>query len=240
MWWTWYYEQTEKIRRDEESANTNKQIEVNIANAVETLATDNEFIAYLSSKIKRKEEIKKASWEDDWSNDWAEWKRLWIFILNIQLLPKDLVQIVRSNNIDIYWDEVWELHIPFQDISISEVSESMKRLKEYLRSNKDKVKLPKYLYWITYLSDISNRYWFNVIDLPNSIRSRSWAARLLETYKNDPRNPKRQKIARRFKVEDIKLCYISVERLLRLESEISTKWFENRIKDLLRLWWWNS
>lgn len=237
MWWPWSYEQNNLAQNEIEAADPTKETSNNISNMAEELANSNEFVTYLNNKIKRKEEIKKAFWDDDWTNDWSDWKRLWIFILNVQPLPEELVQTIRRNNIDIYWDEVWELHIPFQDLSIWEISESMKRLRNYLRANRDKVKLPKYLYWITYLADISSRYWFTVIALPNSIKSKSWASRLLETYKKDSSNPKRQKIARRFQQEDIKLCYISVDNLLMSENEITIRWFEKQIKNILGIAW---
>ena len=175
---------------------------------------DRELIQYLKEKIKQKIDFKQAVSDDDGTNDFAEWKRLGMFIVNWKRLPDNLVSILKNNNVDILADEVLELHIPPQVASFDEIQHSLSRLKEYLNANRSNKNLPRYIVGISYLAKYSRRWGFSVIDLPDFIQGESGAAGILSQYAESVEDPKKQRLAKKFDVNDIQLCYISVDDFL--------------------------
>ena len=175
---------------------------------------DRELIQYLKEKIKQKIDFKQAVSDDDGTNDFAEWKRLGMFIVNWKRLPDNLVSILKNNNVDILADEVLELHIPPQVASFDEIQHSLSRLKEYLNANRSNKNLPRYIVGISYLAKYSRRWGFSVIDLPDFIQGESGAAGILRQYAESVEDPKKQRLAKKFDVNDIQLCYISVDDFL--------------------------
>lgn len=175
---------------------------------------DRELVEYLVTKIQQKIRFKQAVSHDDGTNDFAEWKRLGMFIVNWKKIPDALVSILQRNGIDILADEILELHIPPHNATFSDIKESMTRLKEYLNANKSNKKLPKYIVGISYLAAYATRWGFSVIDLPDQIKGESGAAEILKKYAESIEDPKKNRLAEKFKVRDIQLCYISVENFL--------------------------
>ncbi|MBU0974579.1 hypothetical protein KKD03_02670 [Patescibacteria group bacterium] len=176
---------------------------------------DEELIQYLKEKIAQKINFKQAVTNDDGTNDFSEWKRLGMFIVNWKRLPDSLVSILQSNGVDIMADEVLELHIPPQSASFEEFQQSLNRLKEYLNSNRSNKNLPRYVYGVSYLAKYAGRWGFTIIDLPDFIQGESGAAGILRDYAESVEDPKKQRLAHKFKIDDIKLCYISVDDLLK-------------------------
>lgn len=168
---------------------------------------------YLEQKINDKINFKARVTHDDGTNDFSEWKRLGMFIVHEQRLPDELVSILKEHDIDVYGDEVMELHIPPQDSSPEEVRKSFDRLREYLTINKHDRRLPRYIYGVSYLAKYARRWGFTVVDLPESIRENSGAARVLESYATAD-DPKNKKLFERFKNDDIKMCYMSIDEFL--------------------------
>lgn len=169
---------------------------------------------YIRAKIEEKLRFKDAVSHDDGTNDFAEWKRLGIFIVHWRRLPDPLVRVLRQNRIDVYAGEVLELHIPpANDVSFEDLRQSRDRLKEYLYANSRDKRLPRYIYGVSYLAKISLRWGFQVIDLPDVIKQESGSARLLQDYKHS-RNPARQKLAEKFNIADIQLCFTTVDEFL--------------------------
>jgi len=173
-----------------------------------------ELMDYLGAKIQQKLDFKDRVSHDDGSNDFYPWKRLGMFIVHEQRLPDKLVSILQRNGVDIYGDEVLELHIPPQDADLEEVKKSFDRLREYLNANRRDRNIPKYIYGVSYLAPLAKRWGFTVVDLPSEIQETSGAANILRSYADASDNPKKQKIARKFATEDIKLCFMSVDDLL--------------------------
>lgn len=172
---------------------------------------------YLGTKIQQKIDFKDRVSEDDGSNDFYPWKRLGMFIVHEQKLPEKLISILQWNGVNIYSDEVLELHIPPQEANLEVVAESFGRLREYLNANKRKRVIPRYIYGVSYLAPLAKRWGFKVIPLPSEIQETSGAANILRSYADATDNPKKQKIARKFAIEDISLCFMSVEDLLSRE-----------------------
>ncbi len=202
-----------------------RQSPENFRIGIENIPDSEEFIDYFIQKFQIKDEFITSLSQDDKTNDWKEWKRLWIFIFHYHTLTEEIINEFKRNWIHLNSDKIWELHIPFQNISLKDIWNSLNRLNEYLRYNSKKVELPEYIFWISYLAEFSRRYWFHIVDLPKSVKRNSWAARLLEKYTNDTSNSKKQKILKRFSIEDIKLCYISIEELLNKRvNDINIVW----------------
>jgi len=131
-----------------------------------------------------------------------------------QQLPKKLVSILQRNGVEIYGDEVLELHIPPQEADLEEVKKSFDRLREYLNANRRDRSIPRYIYGVSYLALLAKRWGFTVVDLPSEIQETSGAAKILRSYVDATDNPKKQKIARKFATKDIKLCFMLVDDLL--------------------------
>lgn len=186
------------------------QIE-NISN--EILESD-ESLRYLRSKIQQKIEFKEQISHDDGTNDFSPWKRLGIFIVHEQKLPDELISILQRNNVDIYNDEVLELHIPPQEISLADVKKSFERLQEYLNANSSNRSIAKYIYGVSYLANLAKRYGFTVVNLPTGIQENTGASRVLKSYAAATTDSKKLKIAEKFSTRDIRLCYMSVDDLL--------------------------
>lgn len=88
-----------------------------------------ELVDYLTKKIQDKIDFKERVSNDDGTNDFYPWKRLGMFIVHEQKLPDKLISTLLRNGVDIYGDEVMELHIPPQDLSIEIVQQSFSRLR---------------------------------------------------------------------------------------------------------------
>ena len=178
-----------------------------------------EVMEYLIKKIDDKLAFKQRISHDDGTNEFSPWKRLGIFIIHQQKLPRELVSILDRKGIDVYGDEVLELHIPPQDIhSIEDVSDSFARLKEYLIANRSEGKIPRYIYGVSYLARLAKRWGFTVIDLPENIQEKSGAAKVLKSYADSTPGTKGAKIASKFIERDIKFCFISTDELLATKS----------------------
>lgn len=173
-----------------------------------------ELLSYLKKKIEQKIDFKQTVSHDDGTNDFSEWKRLGMFIVHWKRLPDSLISILRTNGVDIYADEVLELHIPPQSASLEDFSHSLDRLKEYLNFNKSDKRIPRYIYGVSYLAKFAKRWGFKVVDLPETIQGESGAAKVLRDYAETVEDPKKQRIASKFAVTDIKLCYMAVDDLL--------------------------
>ena len=190
---------------------TTQQIE-NISNEI---LRSPELLRYFRNKIQQKIDFKQRILYDDGSNDYYPWKRLGIFIVHEEKLPNKLVSILQRNGVDVHNDEVLELHIPPQQISFGDIKKSFDRLREYLEVNQRRRSIPKYIYGVSYLAKLAKRWGFTVVDLPKSLQEKSGAARVLQSYARAVKDTKKSKIAKRFSINDIKLCYISVDELLR-------------------------
>jgi len=197
------------IRREAPRVNPER-----IENIGNEILQSPELMDYLGAKIQQKLDFKDRVAYDDGSNDFHPWKRLGMFIVHEQKLPGKLVSILQRNGVDICGDEVLELHIPPQDTDLLEVKNSFDRLREYLNTNRRYRSIPKYIFGVSYLAPMAKRWGFSVVDLPREIQETSGAANILRTYADATDNLKKQKIARRFATEDIKLCYMSVDDLL--------------------------
>jgi len=200
----------EHYHRRETLEATPRQVE-SITN--EILESD-ETMAYLRSKIQQKIDFKNKVSHDDGTNDFSQWKRLGIFIVHEQQLPDKLVSILQRNGVNIYNDEVLELHIPPQDISLQDVKKSFNRLQEYLNANRTERHIPKYVYGVSYLASLAKRWGFTVVELPKDIQEDSGASKVLDSYATVTTDLKKLKIANKFSTRDIKLCYMSVDDLL--------------------------
>lgn len=187
-----------------------------IINIDREIQEDRELADYLLTKIQQKLAFKDAVAVDDGTNDYYEWKRLGMFIVHDHTLPDKLVTILQRNGLDIYSDEVLELHIPPQEANLDTVTKSLDRLREYLHTNSRQRNIPRFIFGISYLATMSKLWGFEVIDLPNEIKENSGAATLLKKY-SESENSKKRKIAERFSIDDIKLCYMSVDDLFRQE-----------------------
>ena len=180
-----------------------------------------EIMDYLRAKIQQKLDFKESISHDDGSNDFSPWKRLGMFIVHEQRLPNELVNILQRNSIDIYDDEVLELHIPPQNASIADAKESFDRLREYLRARSEDGRIPKYIFGVSYLARLAKHWGFTVVDLPDDIQKSSGAARVLPSFSerySDATDEKKKRMAQKYTTRDIKLCFISVEDLLRDEG----------------------
>lgn len=173
-----------------------------------------EIVDYLNQKIQDKLDFKERVSKDDGTNDFYPWKRLGMFIVHEQKLPDKIVSTLQRNGVDVYGDEVMELHIPPQDLTIDNVQQSFGRLREYLKANQRERSIPRFIYGVSYLAPLAKRWGFTALDLPEDIQKTSGAANILKSYAEAIDDPKKQKIAKRFATEDIKLCYMSVDDLL--------------------------
>jgi len=182
---------------------------------IEILETP-EVMEYLAKKIDDKLAFKQRFSHDDGTNEFSPWKRLGIFIIHQQKLPRELVCILGRKGIEVDEDDVLELHIPPQDIdSIENVSDSFARLKEYLIANRSGGKtIPRYIYGVSYLSRLAKHWGFTVIDLPKNIQEKSGAAKVLKRYIDSTPGTKGATIASKFIERDIKFCFISTDELL--------------------------
>jgi len=179
-----------------------------------------EAMEYLVKKIEDKIAFKQRISHDDGTNEFSTWKRLGIFIIHQQRLPRELVSILDRKGIDLYDEDVLELHIPPQDIhSIEDVSGSFTRLKEYLVANRGEGRIPKYIYGVSYLARLAKRWGFTVVDLPENIQEKSGAAKVLKSYADSTPGTKGAKIASKFIERDIKFCFISTEQLLDMKEK---------------------
>ncbi len=200
----------EQSEQSEQSELTPEQVE---AIAREILA-NTESRNYLQAKIQQKKDFKVQTSRDDGTNVFSSWKRLGVFIVHEHKLPNQLVSILQENGVNIYGDDVLELHIPPQDTTLKDVKESFERLQEYLQENSAIRSLPKYIYGVSYLAGLAKRWGFTVVDLPEEIQKSTGAAQILESYASEITDPKKSKIVKKFDTSDIKLCYMSVEDLL--------------------------
>lgn len=185
-----------------------------VARISQEILESREILSYLLAKIQEALEFKERISSDDGTNTPATWKRLGMFIVHEKKLPQSLVSILQRNGVDIYEDEVLELHIPPQEGSFERLENSFKRLKEYLEANRKERHIPKYIYGVSYLADVAKALKFKIIDLPPDIQERTGAAQVLRDYAAATTDPKKQRIAQKFAIEDIKLCYMSVEDLM--------------------------
>lgn len=197
--------------REKETPRVNPEMIENVSNEI---LRSPELMDYLGIKIQQKLDFKDRVSHDDGSNDSYPWKRLGMFIVHEQRLPDKLVSILQRNGVDIYGDDVLELHIPPQDADLEEVKKSFDRLRDYLNANRCNRNIPRYIYGVSYLAQLARRWGFTVVDLPSEIQKTSGAANILRSYADTTDNPKKQKIAREFASEDIKLCFMSVDDLL--------------------------
>jgi hypothetical protein len=189
-----------------------------IENISNEILENYELVDYLQTKIQQKLDFKEKVSHDDGTNDFHPWRRLGMFIVHEQRLPEKFISILQRNGVDIYDDEVLELHIPPQNANLEIVGESFARIREYLNANKRERVIPKYIYGVSYLAPLAKRWGFTVVPLPRYIQVTSGAANILQSYADSTDNPKKQKIAKRFATEDISLCYMSVDDLLDREN----------------------
>jgi hypothetical protein len=201
------------IRREAPRVNPER-----IENIGNEILQSPELMDYLGAKIQQKLDFKDRVAYDDGSNDFHPWKRLGMFIVHEQKLPGKLVSILQRNGVDICGDEVLELHIPPQDANLEKVKKSFARLREYLNANRRDRNIPRFIYGVSYLASLAKRWGFTVVDLPGVIRETSGAADILRSYADATGSQKKQKIARKFATDDIKLCFMSVDDLLSREN----------------------
>ncbi len=180
-----------------------------------------ESLDFLVAKIQQKINFKRQASVDDGSNDFAPWKRLGMFIVHEQRLPRELVSILQRHGVDIESDEVLELHIPPQAASLAAVKQSFDRLRDYLAANRGERHIPKFIYGVSYLAHLAKRWGFTVVDLPEGIQDKSGAANVLRSYASGEMDSRKKSMAEKFTTRDIKLCFIAVEDLLNGVPEIS-------------------
>lgn len=140
---------------------------------------------WAEAKFQKKFEAKDTAMAgDDNTNEFAEWKCLGdLFLLNENSFSPEAQKILQRNGIDVYADEVAELHIPTNDISVSKVRNSLRRLSEYVQSDERNTgRSPlKFIYGVTFLP--AERFGFTKVELPQSAQDFAAAARVLESVK---------------------------------------------------------
>lgn len=180
--------------------------------AIDTLFDIDSLVAKINAKIDQKIALER----DDGTNDWAEWKRLGIFIAHERRFSPDVARVLQQNGVDIYPDEtVLELHIPPQKVEGNDRLKSLVRIYDYLKANEPNRRLPRFIYGISYLAESAKKYGFEVLDLPDRIKSMSGPATLLRQWA-DSKDERKRRMAQFFKESDIKLAYLSVDDFLRI------------------------
>jgi hypothetical protein len=203
----------EQFRHREEPRFTESRVE----DISHEILENQEIMDYLTAKIQQKLDFKESVSRDDGTNDFSPWKRLGMFIVHEDRLPNELVSILHRNGVDIYGDEVLELHIPPQSASIADVKASLERLRQYLRARSEEGRVPRYIFGVSYLARLAEHWGFTVVDLPEDIQKSSGAAKVLPSFSKrytDATDEKKKRIAEKYTTRNIKLCFISVDDLL--------------------------
>lgn len=169
----------------------------------------------IRNKIRTKKDFKARITVDDGTNEYSEWKRLGMFIVHQHKLSKDLMKILSKNDIKLKaGGDVLELHVPLQKASIADIKKPFARIKEYLEYNRKKGRdLPEYIYGVSYLASFTERWGFDVVDLPEDVKKSSGAANVLRSYAGAEDETKKR-ISKNYSVDDIKFCYIATNDLL--------------------------
>lgn len=139
----------------------------------------------LQGKLEHKLDAKEAMMKgDNGSNTYEEWKCLGdFFLLNEGSISAEVSAFMRENGIDIFAEEVAELHIPTQDVGHNKLQRGLQRLSEYALSTDRNAGRPslRFVYGITYLP--ADKFGFKKVTLPPQAQCISAAKSVLEKMK---------------------------------------------------------